>query len=57
MEIRAMDLIDKEDQDKRVKIVTRFLIEPNADTGFGKFDLFRESSRSASAYPFYGLCQ
>ena len=24
-----MDLIDKEDQDKRVKIVTRFLIEPN----------------------------
>lgn len=29
MEIRAMDLIDKEDQGKRVKIVTRFLIEPN----------------------------
>ena len=29
MEIRAMDLIDKEDQNKRIKIVTRFLIEPN----------------------------
>ena len=24
MEIRAMDLIDKEDQGKRIKIVTRF---------------------------------
>ena len=29
MEIRAMDLIDKEDQNKRIKIVTRFLIKPN----------------------------
>lgn len=29
MEIRAMDLIDKEDQNKRIKIVTRFLTEPN----------------------------
>ena len=29
MEIRAMDLIDKEDQNKRIKIVARFLTEPN----------------------------
>ena len=56
MEIRAMDLIEEEDRERRIKIVTRRLIEPNEPVRtyfYGPGDVFEIEELHVSGVILY----